>query len=108
MVKAVQLGKPGEPPKWGRDGGVTPMDHRIVEAEDAPLDEQRRLFFGLARHLYDNQVRGDVEEPDDPSDNDAWLASLAEWFGWSDELRDEVKKEAMRAALAILPHEMPA
>jgi hypothetical protein len=83
------------------------MDADIVAAKDWPLERQRRLFFGFARHLYDNQVRDDVDERDDPSKNDQWLADLASWLGWSDELRDEVIREAMRAAVEILPHELP-
>jgi hypothetical protein len=107
MEKAVTLGNPGEPPPWGQGGGATAKDADIAAAKDWPQDEQRKLFFGLARHLYDLRVRDNVEERYDHSDDDQWLADLAAWFGWSDELRDEVKKEAMRAAAVILPHEMP-
>lgn len=83
------------------------MNSEIVSARYWPEERQRRLFFGLARHLYDLRVRGNVEEEYDHSDVDQWLSDLATWLGWSDELRDEVKKEAMRAAAVVLPHELP-
>src|SRR5690606_5682577 len=63
------------------------MDAEIRAARDAPQERQRALFYGLARHLFDNEVRDGVDERDDPKDNEAWLAALAEWFGWPEYLR---------------------
>lgn len=107
MDKAVTLGAPGEPPPWGQGGGTTAIDADILAAREWRIDQQRHLFFGLARHLYDMQVRDDVEERYDHSDDDAWLSALAAWFGWPEGIADEVKREAMRAAAVVLPHEMP-
>ena len=108
MDKAVRLGNPGEAPPWGMGGGRTPIDDDIEAAKDALPDEQRELFFRCARHLYDMQVSDRSDQKFDHSDNDQWLADLATWFGWSDEFRDEIKREAMRSAAEVLPHEMPA
>ena len=91
---------------WGQGGATTVVDADLLAAKDGPLEEQRRLFFMCARHLFDNQVRVPEDERDDPSDNDQWLANLATWFGWIDELRDEVIREAMAAALEILDYEI--
>jgi hypothetical protein len=109
MDKAVHLRSPGEPPVWGVGGGHTSIDDDIVAARTWPLDSQRELFFRCARTLYDNRVRDNVDDENrlDPSDNDQWMADLATWLRWSDELRDEVKKEAMRSAVEILAEEMP-
>lgn len=87
--KAVVLRPMGECPQWGAEPGAeTPMDGPIREGRDAPFEEQRELFFGLVRHLHDAQVRVPEDERDDPSDNDEWIATLAFWFGWDDDVRD--------------------
>lgn len=102
MVLAVQLPEPGEPPRWGRDGGRTLIDAEIEAAPQWDEERQRRLFFQCARHLFDNQVREHVQERDDPSNNLAWLASLARWLGWDDTLRDDVIASAAKSAYAVL------
>lgn len=101
------LGKSGEPPPWGKGGGTSSLDSQIEGAGDLPEDQQRQLFFGCARHLYDLQVRDSVEESYDHSDDNQWLADLATWLGWTDDLRDQINKEAMRAAAVILDHAIP-
>lgn len=83
------------------------MDHYIVEARNSSVDEQRKLFFRFARHLFDNQVRDSVSERNDPKNDEAWLVCLAEWFGWNDGLREEVIQEAAEAAWVVLPGENP-
>lgn len=105
MANSVTLPGPGEAPRWGQAGAETPMDAEIRAARDAPQERQRALFYRLARHLFDNQVRDGVDERDDPKDNEAWLAALAEWFGWPEYLREEVINEAAEAAHVVLSHE---
>jgi len=102
--KAVELRPLGTAPVWGG-----PIDGDIVRYQNGPMEMQRKTFFGCARWLYDNLVRDIVPDEDrlDPSDNDEWLRRLAVWFGFDDDLRDEIIREAMRSAAEILPDEMP-
>lgn len=105
--KAVVLRPMGECPQWGAEPGAeTPMDGPIREGRDAPFEEQRELFFGLVRHLHDGQVRVPEDKRDDPSDNDEWIATLALWFGWDDDIRDIEKARAAKAAYEVLDCEI--
>lgn len=82
------------------------MDVDIRDARDAPFDEQRKLFHGCVRALYDWQVRVPEEDRDDPSDNDQWIANLATWLGWPDDVRDAEKTTAAKAAFEVLDYEI--
>lgn len=105
--KAVVLRPLGECPQWGtQPGATTPIDEEIRSAGSAPIEVQRELFFGLVRHLDDAQLRVSEEEREDPSDNEAWIASLATWFGWADEVRDLERARAAKAAYEVLDYEI--
>lgn len=83
------------------------MDAQIEAARGRELGEQRKLFVSCARHLFDNQVRDDVDERDDPSDNEAWLSALADWWGWDESTRDGAINDAAEQAMSLLRGEEP-
>ncbi|GAA1942343.1 hypothetical protein [Agromyces allii] len=104
---AVLLKPSGEAPVWGKElGSSTSVDEEIASARDATLDEQKRLFRRLVRALYDQQFRVPAEDRDDPSDIPEWIATLAHWFGWSDELRDREHEKARADAAEVSEHEI--
>lgn len=101
VLAPIPLPEPGQPPRWGN----TLEDQEIVVARNDSFDEQRKLFFGCARHLFDNQVRDHGQERNDPANDEAWLKALGAWFGWTDSQTEDVITEAAQAAMTNLPDE---
>ena len=99
------LPEPGQPPRWGEGGYATPADRDIEAAAAGTVEQQEKVFFRCARHLFDNQVRENVTDRMDPTNNEAWLTALGAWFGWDESRIDAAVTRAVNAAWPVLPHE---
>jgi len=75
--------------------------------QDWVEERQRRLFFDLARLLYDLRVRDNVEDEYDHADVECGPPISPHGSSAAMKTRDEVKKEAMRVPAVVLPHELP-
>lgn len=102
----MELPELGQRPYWSESGN-SPTDEKIRRARGCKHDEQRDLISGLARHLFDNQVRDGVAEEDrnDPSNDEDWLNALGCWLGWDASDTDQVITDASKDAMVILQHE---